>query len=75
MKTSKEILKNLQTMDKALNKVQGTIFKVVAAREQNIYALDDEMLETWANFRTEMQKLQKEVTKVMDCISFEDNDK
>lgn len=72
MKTSKETFINLQTMDKALANVQGTIFKVVAAREQNINALNDDMSETWANFRTQMQELQEEVEKVMSCINSED---
>lgn len=73
MKTSKETLNNLQTMDKALSNVQGTIFKVIAAREKNKNAPDDELLETWTNFRTQMQKLQEEVNQVIDCISFEDD--
>lgn len=73
MKTAKETLNNLQTMDKALNNVQGTIFKVIAAREQNKNAPDDELLETWTNFRMQMQKLQVEVNQVMDCIFFEDD--
>ena len=75
MKTTKKVFNNLQTMDKALANVQGGIFKVIAAREQNKNSLDDEMPQTWTNFRTEMQDLQTEVNKVMDCISFEDNDK
>jgi len=75
MKTSQEILKNLQIMDKALANVQETILKVMLLREKNFNALDDEMPQTWTNFRTEMQDLQTEVNKVMDCISFEDNDK
>lgn len=75
MKTSQEILINLQTMDKTLANVQNKMLTAVLAREQNINALDDEMSETWANFRTEMQELQAEVNKVIECILFEDNDK
>ncbi|PIP94049.1 MAG: hypothetical protein COV37_19265 [Bdellovibrio sp. CG11_big_fil_rev_8_21_14_0_20_39_38] len=72
MKTTKKVFNNLQTMDKALANVQGGIFKVIAAREQNKNSLDDDMSETWANFRTQMQELQEEVKKVMVCITSED---
>lgn len=72
MKTSQEILNNLQTMDEALANIQGQVFLIVAARKENINALDDDMTETWSNFRTEMQKLQEEVKQVIECISFED---
>jgi len=72
MKTTKKVFNNLQTMDKALANVQDGIFKVIAAREQNKNSLDDDMSETWANFRTQMQELQEEVKKVMVCITSED---
>lgn len=72
MKVSKNKFHNLQQMDEALGNIQGQVFLIVAARKENINALDDDMSETWANFRTEMQQLYEEVKQVMGCISFED---
>jgi len=72
MKITKKVFNNLQTIDIALANVQGGIFKVIAAREQNKNSLDDDLSETWANFRTQMQELQEEVKKVISCINSED---
>lgn len=66
--------KNFKKMDRSLAKIQKQVFSVVIAREANSNAYDDEMPQRWNSFRTEVEKLQKELSKVMSCILIEDGE-
>lgn len=63
MKTNK--LTNLQKMDNSLDKVLHQVVDLISARKANKNAYDDDLAETWANFRTEAEKLQKEISLVV----------
>lgn len=72
MKTNK--LNNLQKMDKSLDKILYQVVSVIAARKANHNAYDNDLAETWANFRTEAEKLQKEIYFVVTRIQIEDGE-
>lgn len=70
MKTNK--LTNLEKMDKSLDKVLHQVVDLISARKANQNAYDDDLAETWANFRTAAEKLQKEISLVVSCIQLEE---
>jgi len=74
MKKQKAKLTNIQQMDKSLDKVLHQVVDLIAARKANQNAYDDDLADTWANFRTEADKLQKEISLVVSCIQLEDSE-
>lgn len=70
MKTNK--LTNLQKMDKSLDKVLHQVVDLISARKANQSAYDDDLAETWANFRTKAEKLKEEISLVVSCIQLEE---
>lgn len=74
MKKQKTKLTNIQKMDKSLDKILHQIVDLIAARKANKNAYDDDLADTWANFRTEADKLQKEISLIVSCIQLEDGE-
>ena len=74
MKKQKTKLTNIQKMDKSLDKVLHQVVDLIAARKANQNAYDNDLADTWANFRKEADKLQKEISLVVSCIQLEDGE-
>ena len=72
MKKQKSKLTNFQKMDKSLDKILHQVVDLIAARKANQNAYDDDLAETWTNFWTEAEQLQKEISLVVTCIQLED---
>lgn len=74
MKTSKTKLTNLQKMDKSLDKILHQVVSVIAARKANQNAYEDDLKETWENFRTEAEQFKKEIEIMFGHVLLEEND-
>lgn len=72
MKTNK--LANLIKMDKSLDKILHQVASVIGARKLNKNAYDDDLKETWENFRTEAKNLEKEISRFVSCLKLEDGE-
>jgi len=72
MKTNK--LTNLNKMDKSLDKILHQVVNVISARKLNKNAYDDDLKETWENFRTEAKSLEKEISRFVSSLQLEDGE-
>lgn len=71
---SKVKMSNLNKMDKSLDKILHQVVNVIGARKLNQNAYDDDLKETWENFRTEAKNLEKEISRFISCLQLEDGE-
>lgn len=74
MKTNKNQITNLQKMDKSLDKILHQVVSVIAARKENQNAYDDDLKETWGNFRTVAEQFKREVDNMFGHVLLEENE-
>lgn len=72
MKTNKPT--NLNKMDKSLDNILHQVVSVISVRKLNKNAYDDDLKETWENFRMEAKNLEKEVSRFISCLQLEDGE-
>lgn len=71
---SKAKVNNLNKMDRSLDKILHQVVNVIGSRKLNKNAYDDDLKETWENFRTEVGKLEKEISKFSTFLKIEDGE-
>lgn len=59
----------LEEIDHNIEKIESTLFQVKYWRQRNIDAYDDEMPETFKNFREEASTLNIETNQLLESIS------
>lgn len=66
-------LTNMEKMDNLLDNILRQVAVVYSARRSNANAYDDDLAETWDTFRTEAEKLQTDISKVVSYIQLEES--
>jgi hypothetical protein len=71
---NKNKISTLRKVDKTLDKILHQVVSVIGARKLNKNSYDDDLKETWENFRTEAKNLEKEVSRFVSFLQLEDGE-